>query len=385
MNVLLLSNSAPNYHYFFNHLAKCFHADGHTIVVAVDSEYSRIENKLDAMGFDVYEFSKYFETHTINEQILHRYAEFNLNYALLSDFERAEIYGIWGRKREDFFEKLKSALLCYFENIFINHKIDIVLYENVSNIFSYFALFVAQKNNAKYLGLGCARLPGRFSISDDPINDNATEIIFAKIRSGEVTIDNNLNNWCHEYISNIENIVPDYMKSNGLDKINIFEKYFKLNKLKKIKKLLGHFFKSSYYNFQIGNPLINSINQFKRNVYRKIKVSYLKSRYDEGIQGEQFILYPIHFHPESSTSIMSGTYLDEYEVIRNIAFNLPQGTKLYVKDHISAWGYPSLEFYKKIKKLPNVRLLGPHEKTKYLIKKSRAVITLTSTVGYEAS
>ena len=92
----------------------------------------------------------------------------------------------------------------------------------------------------------------------------------------------------------------------------------------------------------------------------------------------------MHFHPESSTSILAGTYLDEYEVIRNIAFNLPEGVRLYVKDHISAWGYPSLDFYRRVSRLPNLRLLGPNEPTKLLIKASAGVITLTSTVGYEA-
>src|SRR5690606_27994280 len=95
------------------------------------------------------------------------------------------------------------------------------------------------------------------------------------------------------------------------------------------------------------------------------------------------LVYPLHFHPEASTSILAGHYLDEYEVIRNIAFNLPHGLKLYVKDHLSAYGYPSLNFYKKIVQLPNVILLGPEYNAKTLVKNSKGVITLSSTVGYE--
>jgi len=110
----------------------------------------------------------------------------------------------------------------------------------------------------------------------------------------------------------------------------------------------------------------------------------LRNYYSAIPEGEKFILYPLHFHPESSTSILAGTYLNEFEVIQNIAFNLPQGVKLYVKDHVSAYGYPEFELYKKLKKLPNVRVLSPHAPTKNLIKASLAVITLTSTVGYEA-
>lgn len=59
-------------------------------------------------------------------------------------------------------------------------------------------------------------------------------------------------------------------------------------------------------------------------------------------------------------------------------------TSFFVKDHISAWAYPSLDFYHRVRRLPNVRLLGPNAPTKQLIKASTGIITLTSTVGYEA-
>lgn len=385
MNLLLLSNSAPNYFNFFNALALCFAKDGNNVAVAVDSIFSREENKLNSLGFPIYEFSKFFRSHQINKEILKRYSDFNLNSALLSDFERAEVYNIWGNCIEkEFYDRLKSALLCYFENIFEEKQIDLVLYENVSNTFAHFALFVAKKKGAKYYGIGGSRLPGRFSITDDPLADNNTEKIFKEIQAGQRLISNELRLWASQYISNIDKIVPDYMKNNGLDRTSLFKRYIQRNKLSKIKALIRHVSDKRLENFQIGNPLRTHFNLFMRNVKRRFKLKYVRRLYDETVPGDNFLLYPIHFHPESSTSILAGTYLDEYEVIRNIAFNLPEGVRLYVKDHISAWGYPTLSFYKKIKRLPNVRLLEPNAPTKQLIKESAGVITLTSTVGYEA-
>lgn len=384
MNILLLSNGAPNYHYFFNNLAQLFHADGANISIAVDSEFSRDINELDALGFDTYEFSTFFEQHLINAEILEKYADYNLNAALLSDFERADAYGIWGKKDHEYFERLKSALLSYFEGIFAKHGIDTVLYENVSNTFAHFAFFVAEKNGARYIGIGGSRLPGRFSLTSDPLNDNEPSEIFNAIRTGQRVVTPEVRSWCEDYLSNIENIVPDYMKSNGSYSTSLIKKYGRIDKFKRILTVLKHSNDKSYHAFQIGNPFRTYFNLFLRNVHRKIKLQIIKNRYDKPVGGESFLLYPIHFHPESSTSILAGTYLNEYEVIRNIAFNMPQGLKLYVKDHISAWGFPSLDFYKNIQKLPNVRLLHPNEPTKELIRKSHAVITLTSTVGYEA-
>lgn len=385
MNVLLLSNSAPNYFHFFNSLTQCFAEAGATVAVAVDSTFSREENGLDSLGFEVYDFSTYYAKHQIDRTILEKYSDFDLNGALLSDFERAAIYDVWGKDIGiDFYDRLKSALLNYFEEIFYLHKIDVVLYENVSNAFAHFALYVAQKNKAFYCGIGGSRLPGRFTVTSDPLVDDEAAKVFSAIRTGEILVPVEVRQWAAEYIANIETVVPDYMKNNGLDNVGLLKRYLQRERLGKIKSLMRHAFDSRTYAFQVGNPLRTHFNLFARNVRRRLKIGQVKRLYQEPVNGERFLLYPMHFHPESSTSILAGTYLDEYEVIRNIAFSLPEGVRLYVKDHTSAWGYPSLDFYQRVRRLPNVRLLGPYAPTKKLIKASSGVITLTSTMGYEA-
>lgn len=386
MNILILSNSAPNYCHFFNQLASRFASNGSNIFIAVDSKFSRRENSIDQLGCVIYEFSAYHSKHRTNNQILEKYAAYNLNLALHSDFERAEVYNIWNWKTidNDFYDKLKSALLSYFENIIQNHKIDVIIYENVSNSFSHFALFAAKENNIEYIGIGGSRLPGRFSITKDPLKDDETATIFSKIQSKQIVISQELREWASDYILRIETIVPDYMALNGLDRINLFKRYFKKDRAKKVINLIKYAFNKKNEAFQIGNPLITHINLFKRNIKRILTIRFIKKIYQKPQPNEQFFLYPIHFHPESSTSILASSYINEYEVIRNIAFNLPEGIKLYVKDHASAWGYPSRKFYSRVRRLPNVCILGPYEKTKQLIKSSLGVITLSSTVGYEA-
>lgn len=385
MNILLLSNSAPGYYRFFNKLAQRFHEDGNVITIAVDSEYSKKENKLDSLGFSAYEFSKFFACHEIDYFILERYAKYNLNAALLSDFERADVYKLWEKRSEKFFEKLKSALLSFFELIVIENEINVLIYENVSNAFEHFAFFVCKEKNIFYCGISGTRLPERFSISSDPLSDHIEiEKLIIEIQNGSIILSNFIREWCFNYINNIDNVTPDYMKFNNLDNINLFHKYFKIEKFKKIVRMINHLKNDHYHSFQIGNPLNDSWQTFKRSCLRKVKTVILKKKYATVMRGEKYLLYPLHFHPEASTSILAGAYLNEYEVIRNIAFNLPQGIMLYVKDHISAWGYPSLDFYEKILSLPNIRLLAPSAPTKELIRNSEAVITLTSTVGYEA-
>lgn len=386
MNILLLTNSAPNYHHFFKALAKEFVRNGANLAVAVDSHFSRTENKIDELECDgIYTFSEFFKNHSTDQTTLDRYSDFNLNSALLSDFERAQTYKIWGEKTDvEYFDRLKSALLVFFEEIFNKHKIDVVLYENVSNSFAHFALFVAQRHNKKYLGLAGSRLPGRFSVTSDPLNDDAVQIAFNSIQKGELIPSPEVRAWARNYIQDIEHIVPDYMKINGLDQTALIKRYFRRDRITKIVSLFKHIADSRTDAFQIGNPLLTHLALFHRNLSRRLRSKSVRKLYQNPVSGEKYLLYPLHFHPESSTSVLAGTWLDEYEVIRNIAFNLPEGIRLYVKDHVSAWAYPNLDFYRRLRALPNVRLLPPEAQTKKLIRGAEAVITLTSTVGYEA-
>ena len=386
MNVLILSNGAPGYHNFFNSLALRLSEDGAKVFFAVDCETSRDENKLNELPFENFEFSSFFASHTIDQEILSRYSGFNLNSALLSDYERAVVYRIWKNPTIEFYEKLKSALLSFFEKIIKEKAISVVVYENVSNAFAHFAWFACQAHGIRYVGVSSSRLPGRFMISDDPLGDHVKiEETLKKIAKGEITITEEAKSWCGSYLSNLETIVPDYMKYNNLEKTGIIEKYLKTEKLKKLKTALRHIGDDHIHSFQRGNPVSLSWQMFKRSLFRKLRINRIKKFYSTHSESDEFFLYPLHYHPESSTSILSGAYVNELEVIRNISFNLPQGTMLYVKDHISAFGYPNKNFYREVSFLPNTKIIHPTAPTKKLIRQSKAVITLTSTVGYEAA
>lgn len=387
MSVLVITNNAPNYYHFFNAMAKRFMLAGEEVVFAVDCNYSRDKSNIDDMSGVVYGFEEFFKNHKFNEEVADQYKDENLSYILLSDFERAEVYGIW-RKRQfsnEYQNLLLNALLCYFDDIFSNHEIKSVLYENVSNSFSYVAQLVARVKGVPYLGVIPSRLPGRFEITGDPLSSRYLEEIFVKVLSGQINLASDEKRSVVEYIDSIDSIQPDYMKFNNLSNTGVVGRYAKIEKLKQLSYSARYIFKDSLYAYLVGNPVFTLFRLFFRNFRRSLNCKKVKKLYDVlPSENDSFYLYPLHFHPESSTSILAGNYLDELSVIRNIAFNLPVGCKLYVKDHMSGWGYEHPDFYNAIKRLPNTVLLGPNEPTKALIKKSIGVVTLTSTVGYEA-
>jgi CDP-glycerol glycerophosphotransferase (TagB/SpsB family) len=105
---------------------------------------------------------------------------------------------------------------------------------------------------------------------------------------------------------------------------------------------------------------------------------------DNWYQSNNFVVYPIHYQPEASTAVGSPFYENQIDLIRNIAFSLDSNQYLVVKEHVSNYGYYPHKIYNEIKSLPGVKLIGPSLNIKNILKHCYGVITLTSTVGYEA-
>jgi capsule polysaccharide modification protein KpsS len=99
------------------------------------------------------------------------------------------------------------------------------------------------------------------------------------------------------------------------------------------------------------------------------------------------IYFPLQEEPERGVLIQAPNYTNQIEVITNIAKSLPTGYELYVKEHPGSVfrEWRPVSDYKKIMKLPKVRLVHPSVKSKDVIKKSSLVIVISSTTGLEAA
>jgi hypothetical protein len=385
MNVLLLIVTGPRFD-LFRALARKLVADGHSVLFAADCRFSIEFNRLETTGCGVVNFEEFFKN--LDQAgwaggATTPYDCENLNGGLLSDYERDMCYN---RLADDprHYVRLKEALVVFFERLLREKQIDVVIYEGISNAFAYFCNVVCQKHGIKYLGLQNARVPGRFVIVRERVGyipgfaGAVNEIL-----EGRRVVSDAIRVWAQSYLAEHVGTKPDYMQTNMLGMVSLRGRYLKREKFEKARLVLKHAFGSHLYSAWRGNPLYFSYRQVLRNVCRRVKHRALKRYYMPPQVDRPYLLYPLHFHPEASTSMLAGAYLNEYEVIRNIAFSLPERYMLFVKDHISACGYPSLKFYRGIAKLPNVCLLSATEDTKQLIRHSAAIITLSSTVGFE--
>lgn len=100
--------------------------------------------------------------------------------------------------------------------------------------------------------------------------------------------------------------------------------------------------------------------------------------------GEPYVLFPLHFQPEASTLVRGAPYVDQPALIETIAKAIPVDHRLYVKEHMYAIGRRPLSYYRRLRALPNVRLIRAETDSHQLIKGSRLVTTITGTMGWEA-
>ncbi|MFZ5467444.1 MAG: hypothetical protein ACOZAI_09315 [Pseudomonadota bacterium] len=283
-------------------------------------------------------------------------------------------------------QESSKKILKYFDQIFMSSNPDFVIYENVSNSFAYAAYTAAKKHNKNYIGLIGSRIPGRFEIWPTPFG--IQELIHREMSSEKKVCDPLTENLIKSWIDEKRPPIPDYMKNNPFSYKTKYIKHY-IDKIKNdpkiIKKLLNPIAREEGRYAIQSPPLIDAtLARLKRNIRRKLTLTQLDKLFTHPQPGEKYLIYPLHYHPESSTSVLSPEFVDEDAVIKNLAFNLPDGIMLYIKDHPNAAGFKKLSYYKRLYNLPNVRLIHYKHSTKSLLENSEGVVTLTSTMGFEA-
>lgn len=139
-------------------------------------------------------------------------------------------------------------------------------------------------------------------------------------------------------------------------------------------------------NILYGNPIKFFSYFFKVEI--KKQLLYRKNKYFiTPDSNDKYVYMPLHLIPESTTFVKAPFYIDELNIIAQVSKSLPIGWVLYVKEHQAMLGERSFEFYKKVKKFPNVKLvqLNYYQDPKPWIENAQGVITIAGTSAYEAA
>ena len=384
--VLILINESQNYRPFFTNIGRYLADQGHEVTFALTNRYTDYLYPCAPLPKTA---AKFYLTDFLRanwgKSLPIKYHKYNVWLSLFPDFDRFENFRLHRKKKAQYFEQLVSTTYCFFEDLFAEKGFNVVIFENVSNLFGYAAYHAAKENHAEFLAIGSSRLPSRFEFQRTVLDESAQ---ISDIESHSSLSLKHYEKFVEEYLCAFNDTVPDYMKQNVLDPQISIWRYFSLSRCRQavqtMRYLREHRWEIAYL-FQTENPIVFSLKMFARKLRRSLVLPFIQKFFEKEPNFTQpYFLYPIQFHPESSTSVGSWQYVNEFENIKKIAFTMPYGHVLFVKDHRSAAGFQPFEFYKMISRIPNVRLIHYDAKTKDLIRKSCGVITCTSTVGFEA-
>jgi len=139
------------------------------------------------------------------------------------------------------------------------------------------------------------------------------------------------------------------------------------------------YFSTSYYGHNIKDVLVEKV---KTCIPKRFK--YSRPHFEDYNLKEKYILYYLQSEPDLSTFVLAPYYKDQIHFVRNLAFSIPYGYRLYVKEHPLMQRKRPKGYYEDLSKIPQVRLIPPEIPTKILLSGCDCVVTVTGTIGWEA-
>jgi hypothetical protein len=98
-----------------------------------------------------------------------------------------------------------------------------------------------------------------------------------------------------------------------------------------------------------------------------------------------YVFYPLHTEPEVSLLVYGRPFVNQIEIIRQLAMSLPIGTILVVKEHPWMVGKRTQGAYRKLLDIPRVHLAKPDTSARDLVAGASLVAVITGSVALEAA
>lgn len=100
---------------------------------------------------------------------------------------------------------------------------------------------------------------------------------------------------------------------------------------------------------------------------------------------DDYLLYFLQRQPEATIDLYAGYFANQLEVVKNISRICPVTHEIFIKLHPNGMGEFSFFDLYRLSKLPRVKIIKYTEDSMSLIRKSKCIITISGTIGIEAS
>lgn len=127
---------------------------------------------------------------------------------------------------------------------------------------------------------------------------------------------------------------------------------------------------------------VNELRKLLTSFFRKVPL--LAFRYDRPAPDERYVFFPLHISWDAQIATRNPMFADQIALVEMLSRSLPWGCFLYVKEHPYNYGGEKLSLLRRIKQLPNVRLIHPEASSVDLIQNAAATVVINSTAGWES-
>ncbi len=233
----------------------------------------------------------------------------------------------------------------------------------------------SKKLNFKYISMRPSKISNGV-VFCEPNNDTPINLGMEEFKIGLINIDKIIKG-----IKSSNYETPEYMeltkKAFNLFKLSRFKIFFD-----RIKKRNIYYNKGGLYRY----PVINPIRYFIKKAKNKFLFKYYTKLFHtyNDIRKDDYVFFPLHYEPESSTMVRSFDWADQLSLIKLLSRQIPPPYVLLIKEHIGNEGFRNNTFYKEISYLPNVKLIFKEVNPYKIISNSKGVICLTGRTGFES-
>jgi|TARA_B110000908_G_C10248197_1_gene450156 hypothetical protein len=314
--------------------------------------------------------------------------------------DRSALIPISGFSRK----RLYLLLLNYFTFIIESHKIDgVVVFDTPHSFFTHVMYELCKLKGLKIFKLEYHFLteysvllnqdkwPGipldymqNSSLEEmrDSIPENLNQSIF---KDSEI-----LNNYKSKETKAI-------VKQNSFSSLKLYLRYIDKSIKNIIMGLFPFLFKKEVLHFSSLNGIKNRLWYrlvLNKQLWKLIKLNVHYNKIaNRGLSLEEnYVFVGLHMQPEKTSQPMGGEYDNQLMLIKTLADSVPEGWKVYVKEHPNQFNvrkvpnrhYRDKLFYACLQELKNVELVPLEIDSEDLIQSSKMVATLTGTLGWEA-
>ncbi len=310
------------------------------------------------------------------------------------DYSKKYYYSYTKQVSDKYMTDVLKATFLAVNDIIERFKPDVIVLPNYVGLPHFVAYYIAKNKKITIVGATDSKVKGIYIWSRDPFDSEGRFYsTFKKSLTDANVLTAESLTLAHSYLERfrVEHIKPDYMESTWKRlprKLSIKE----LKKTILANKLLSGLALAIRGGGKSDITRYVSIdNRSRRLILRDALTHYLNTRKMENYEYEvpdlngDFVFFPLQFQPEASVDVIAPFFNNQIEAIRLTAMSLPGDMKLIVKEHPAMIGYRTISYLEKIQGIPNVVLMDHRYSTYELLKKSKLVVNINSTVSVEAA